>query len=262
MRKLKNVFVSKIIAGKKWLKILLELNVDIDLLITLKNNDASDGCSFSDISNEYNIPLLKTNNINENKVIDEIKKIHPDLIWVLGWSQLLTSDLIKIPKIGCIGSHPTELPKYRGRAPIPWSIIKGLKESALTFFWIDENVDRGDILIQKKIQIDINDTAKEVYDKMIYTGEDMLREIYPKLLNKEFSHIPQNPDDFIEEWPKRTPKDSEINWSKSELEIHNQIRAVAGIYPWAFTYLNDKKLLFKKSKFKNNKLIIERVEIE
>jgi len=259
---LKHIFVSKIIAGKEWLKTLLKKNAEIDLIITLKENTASDGCSFSDISNEYNIPLLKTNNINEIKVINKLKKIKTDIIWVLGWSQLLKSELINIPKIGCIGSHPTELPKYRGRAPIPWSIIKGLKESALTFFWIDEKVDSGDIIIQKKFQIDINDTAKNVYNKMISTGIKMIDEIYPKFLNGEFPHTPQNPNDFIEKWPKRTPEDSEIDWSKSNLEIHNQIRAVSGIYPWAYTYLNGKKLLFKESKYKDGKLIIERVEIE
>jgi methionyl-tRNA formyltransferase len=180
----------------------------------------------------------------------------------LGWSQIIKKDILKIPKIGCIGSHPTELPKYRGRAPIPWSIIKGLKESALTFFWLEEGVDTGDILIQKKFPIDINDTAKDVYDKMISVGNEMLKEIYSKFLRGDFPHIPQNPDDFIEEWPARTEKDSEIDWTKSDIEIHNQIRAVAGVYPWAYTYINGKKLLFKRSIYKNGKLIIEGVEFE
>ena len=259
---MKNIVVSKIKAGKEWLKTLLKINAEINLIITLKNNKASDRCSFLDISKKYNIPLITVNNINEEEVKLKIKKINPELIWVLGWSQLLKSDIINIPKIGCIGSHPTELPKYRGRAPIPWSIIKGLEESALTFFWIDKQVDRGDILIQKKFKININDTAKDVYNKMIFTGKDMIKDIYPKLIKGNIPRKPQNPNHFIEEWPERTYKDSEIDWSKSKLEIHNQIRAVAGIYPWAYTYISGKKLLFKKTKFKNGKIIFERVEIE
>ena len=82
-----------------------------------------------------------------------LKKSKPDLILVMGWSQLLKDELIDIPKIGIIGSHPTELPKYRGRAPIPWTILKGLTKSALTFFWIDKGVDDGDILDQEFFSI-------------------------------------------------------------------------------------------------------------
>ena len=257
-----NIFISKIIAGKKWLKQLIKLKAEISLIITLKNNKSSDRCSFLDISKKYNIPLLEVDDINDKEVIKKIKKINPDLIWVLGWSQIIKPEILDIPKIGCIGSHPTELPKYRGRAPIPWSIIKGLKKSALTFFWLDKGKDSGDILIQKKFLININDTAKDVYDKMISAGEEMLDGIYPKLIIGKIPRIPQDINDFIEEWPKRTEKDSEIDWSKSVLDIHNQIRAVAGLYPWAYTYINGKKLLFKKSTYKNGKLSIERVELE
>jgi len=262
VKKVRNVFISKVVAGKKWLKKLIDLGANIDLIITLKDNKVSDGCNFLDISKKHEITLVKTNNINEKHVVNKLKKNDVDLIWVLGWSQIVKPEILDIPKIGCIGSHPTELPKYRGRAPIPWSIIKGLKESALTFFWLDSGVDNGDILIQKKFPIEINDTARDVYKKVISIGEDMLSEIYPKFLRGKFPRAQQNPDHFIEEWPKRTTKDSEIDWSKSELDIHNQIRAVAGIYPWAYTYLGGKKMLIKKSEFHNKKLIIKWAEFE
>ena len=108
---MKNIFVSKIKAGEEWLKTLIKCNAKIDLIITLKNNNSSDRCDFLDVSRRYNIPLIAIENINEQKVKTELKRMNPDLIWVFGWSQLLKSDVISIPKIGCIGSHPTELPK-------------------------------------------------------------------------------------------------------------------------------------------------------
>ena len=73
----------------------------------------------------------------------------------MGWSQLLKNDILTIPEFGVIGSHPTQLPKYRGRAPIPWTILKKLKHSALTFFFIEEGIDNGDILDQKIFEIDV-----------------------------------------------------------------------------------------------------------
>ena len=115
---------------------------------------------------KFNIFHVKVDKINDEKNIEILEKINPDLILVMGWSQLLSLKIIQIPKFGVIGSHPTELPKYRGRAPIPWSIIKGLKESALTFFYIQEGVDDGDILDQSKFDISDNDDASSIYQKM------------------------------------------------------------------------------------------------
>ena len=103
-----------------------------------------------------------------------IKQIKPELILVMGWSQILKDTIIKIPKKGVIGSHPTELPKYRGRAPIPWSIIKGLKESALTFFYIQEGVDDGDIVDQQKFIISEHDDATSIYNKITNIGKEMI----------------------------------------------------------------------------------------
>ena len=258
---LNNVFISKITAGKEWLKKLVKIGVKIDLIITLKNNNSSDACSFDDISEEFNIPLIKTDNVNSDEIREKIEEKKPDIIWVLGWSKIIGKDILDIPNIGTIGSHPTELPKYRGRAPIPWSIIKGLEESALTFFWLDEDIDKGPILIQKNFKIDLNDTALDVYKKMIKNGNEMLEEVYAEFEKGNYPQKKQNKEEFIEEWPKRTPKDSEIDWSKSLIDIHNQIRAVSGIYPWAYSHINDKKILFKKSRYKDGKLIIEEAEI-
>jgi methionyl-tRNA formyltransferase len=167
---------------------------------------------------------------------------------VIGWSQLLKKEIIEIPQLGVIGTHPTELPKYRGRAPIPWSIIKGLKKSALTFFYIQEGIDDGDIILQKQFDIADVDDATSVYEKMTVLGKKMLSEILPLLESNKITSKKQNSELFIENWPKRTPLDGKINWSKSAKEIHNLIRATTFPYPGAYTFFKNKKLIIWKSR--------------
>ena len=176
-----------------------------------------------------------------------IKNIQPDVIFVMGWSQLLKNQLLQSAKFGVIGSHPTELPKYRGRAPIPWSILKGLKESALTFFYITPGVDDGDILSQKKFKITSNDDATSLYQKMTQIGKEMILETLSLLKSGSAKRIPQNSLHFIENWPKRTPKDGKINWFNSAKDIHTLIRATTYPYPGAYTYFNGSKIIIWKS---------------
>ena len=171
----------------------------------------------------------------------------------MGWSQLLSDELIDIPKIGIIGSHPTELPKYRGRAPIPWTILKNLTQSALTFFWINPGTDEGPIENQKFFKIDQNDDASTIYKKIIDIGKDMILEDLELIESGELRKIPQDQTKFIENWPKRQPDDGKINWSKSSSDIHRLIRASTHPYPGAFTYFGKKKIKIWKATISSDK---------
>jgi len=213
----------------------------------------SDFVSFEKITNEYHIKHLKVNNINDPENLNFLKKINPDLILVMGWSQLLKAEIIKIPKLGVIGSHPTELPKYRGRAPLPWSIIKNLKESALTFFYIQESIDDGDILDQRKFEITQNDDATSLYQKMTNLGKQMLIDNLLLIEKGEGKRTKQDPKKFIESWPKRIPEDGKINWSKTAKEIHTLIRATTHPYPGAFSFFKNKKFIIWKATLSDEK---------
>jgi methionyl-tRNA formyltransferase len=170
----------------------------------------------------------------------------------MGWSQLLDNKIIKIPKLGVIGSHPTELPKFRGRAPIPWSIIKKLKESALTFFYIDEGIDHGDIIDQRKFIISNEDDATSIYEKVIDLGKKMILNNLIILKNNKIIRKKQIQSEFIENWPKRTMDDGKIIWNNSSKEIHRLIRATAFPYPGAFAKFKNEKLIIWKSNFLDN----------
>ena len=248
---LKIVFVSGVTGGVEWAKTILESGYKISAFFTydeIKKKNYSDFGDFSSLSKKYNIPHYKIKgNINDLENVTIIKKIEPDLILVLGWSQLLKIDLIKIPKIGVFGSHPTILPKYRGRAPIPWTIIKELKKSGLTFFWIDEGIDNGDILDQKQFLISENQDATSLMQKIIEIGKIMLKENLAQIQKGIIIRKKQNELDFIEEWPKRTPEDGRIDWSKSAEEIHTLIRATTHPYPGAYTIYKNKKIKIWKA---------------
>ena len=140
---MKIIFISGVKFGYDVLESILENNLKIDTSFSYlpeKKKFYSDYADFENLTKKYDVIHKQIKNINDQENIDLIKKINPDLILVIGWSQLLKKEIIEIPRLGVIGSHPTELPKYRGRAPIPWSILKGLKKSALTFFYIQEGI--------------------------------------------------------------------------------------------------------------------------
>ena len=227
------------------LSTILKFGWNISVVFTYldsKKNNYSDFSDFDDLSKKYSFQHVKVNNINDSENIELLKKIKPDLILVMGWSQLLKNDILTIPRFGVIGSHPTQLPKYRGRAPIPWTILKKLKHSALTFFFIEEGIDDGDILDQKIFEIDEDDDATSLYDKITVLGEQMIIDNLNKIKNNTFLRKKQNTDEFIENWPKRTPDDGKIYWNKSSNEIQTLVRATTYPYPGAFTILDGKHI--------------------
>ena len=250
-KEIKIIVISGVTTGVEWTKTILEENYKISAFFTyddVKKKYYSDFGDFSELSSKYKIPHFKiSENINDKKNIEIMENIKPDLILVLGWSQLLKNEIIKIPKIGVFGSHPTLLPKYRGRAPIPWTIIKRLKKSGLTFFWIDDGVDNGDILDQNEFLISENEDATSLMKKITELGKKMLKENLKNIQNGVIARKKQNELDFIENWPKRTPEDGKIDWSKSAKEIHQLIKATTHPYPGAYTIYKNRKIKIWKA---------------
>ena len=249
---MKIVFISGVKFGYELLSHILEKEWEISILFTYSDTKSklySDFQPFDDLSKKYKIKHVKVNNINDNENVELLKKTKPDIILIMGWSQLLHEELLNIPRIGIIGSHPTELPKYRGRAPIPWTIIKNLKESALTFFWIESGTDNGSILDQQKFSISNKDDATSLYEKITSIGKTMLIKNLNLIKNEKIIGTKQDESKFIEYWEKRTPKDGKIDWTRSGKEIHNLIRASTYPYPGAFTFFKGAKLIIWKADF-------------
>lgn len=212
--------------------------------------------SFYDLKRKYKFSIIKTNDINKKENIKKIRKINPDIIFAIGWSQMLKKEILDIPKFGCVGIHPAKLPQGRGRAPIPWTLIKGLKKSAVTMFYLDEREDAGPIIMQREFKIEIKDNAETLYEKVQNIHVELIREAVPKLLKGKIKGRIQN-GKKASYWKKRNPEDGRIDWNKSSSEIYNWIRGLTHPYPGAFTFYNGHKVYVWKSRLLKNSINVD-----
>lgn len=238
-------FVGCVQEGKECLQEILEAGGNVVAMITFADDLAkktSGAVPFEDISEEYGIPLYKVRSTNTPESITFLKEINPDVIFVIGWTRLVSREVLDIPKYGCIGMHASLLPKYRGRAPVNWAVINNEKVSGNTMILLDEGVDTGDIFAQRSIQISLSDTCQTVYHNVARAGRAMIREIISALDNGVLPRVPQD-DKEASVMPKRSPDDGLIDWNKTALELFNWVRALTHPYPGAFTFHRYKKLL-------------------
>ncbi len=175
-------------------------------------------------------------------VIPWIKELNPDLGIIIGISQLIPNEILNIPKLGFLAAHPTLLPIGRGRAPIPWAIIKNLPETGATWFWATDKPDAGPIAWQEIVPIYYEDTSSTLGKR---TDEALANGLVDNVLINMQScmgvHILQD-ESQATYWPKRTPKDGEIDWTFGSTQIYNWVRALSHPYPGAFTHYQGKKL--------------------
>jgi len=158
-----------------------------------------------------------------------IRNQSPDVIFCFGWSHILPKELLKFPKLGTLGFHPTLLPANRGRHPLIWAIVLGLQETGSTFFMMEGGVDDGDIVSQKKILLAENETAASLYQKVIDAGVEQVAILLNHLEKGEFKRIPQN-HSFANSWRKRSVQDGVIDWRMSAESIDRLVRGLGEPY--------------------------------
>ena len=142
--------------------------------------------------------------------------------------------------------HPTLLPKHRGRAPLPWAIIYGLKKTGVTMFHIDLEADNGDIIGQEEVPIDIKDDAMSLYKKTLDAHVSLMRRYFPLLAQKKAPRIKQD-ESRASFWPKRVPGDGIVDWNTGATHLYDWVRALSDPYPGAFTFYGDKKIILWKA---------------
>ena len=189
---------------------------------------------------DHNIPLLKINNINQDIVEKTIKEKELDWLFIIGWSQIAKKNILNAPRRGCIGMHPTLLPQGRGRASIPWAILKGLKETGVTLFRLDEGTDTGDIIGQEVISLSAKITATELYNKVNEAHITLLEQFWNGIVEDKISLKKQNEREATY-WEGRRPEDGEIYKDMALEEALTLIRAVTKPYPGAFYTMEDEK---------------------
>lgn len=202
---------------------------------------------YEDICIKNNIPYYTVDTIKGDVAYEILKNLNPDLVVVLGWSEIIPERLLSIPTIGTIGTHAALLPHNRGSAPINWALIHGEKVTGNTMMWLDPQVDAGKIIDQISFDITPYDTCKSLYDKVADTNAEMLIKLLDNLERgiKPESDIENITDEPI--LPRRRPKDGLLDWNQSGEAVYNFIRAITDPYPGAFTFLNGQKWLVWKA---------------
>lgn len=234
--KKKMAFATCVQLGLSCIKEIYTIGGNLDLLITLKDEKAQNksGRIFLDeIAEKQNTTLLKINNINDKVVIEALKKHEIDWLFIIGWSQIAKKEVLEAPTKGCIGMHPTLLPVGRGRAAIPWAIIKGLNQTGVTMFKLDEGVDTGDIIGQGVIQLDASITATELYKKVDEMHITLISKYWNDIINDEITLTKQN-EAQATQWIGRKAEEGEIFSTMTMNEAQKLVRAVTHPYPGAF----------------------------
>jgi methionyl-tRNA formyltransferase len=194
------------------------------------------------LAEEHAIPLLETRWMKDRNYPDLItREIRPDLIVVVGCRILLPREVYEIPPRGTVAVHDSLLPEYRGFAPLNWAIINGEDHTGVTLFYLNESMDGGDIIAQRRVPIGPDDTAPQVYEQVCQATIDLVIEAYPRLSDGTAPRRAQ----FEHEGSvtcRRTPDDGLIDWTQPTVAIANRIRGLTSPYPGAFTFHQGQRL--------------------
>jgi methionyl-tRNA formyltransferase len=232
-------FCTCVQIGRSCIESVLELGGRFDLFLTLHDHKATSKSGriyLDDLAQEHGVPLYKLNHINDPDVEQILVDRQIDWLFIIGWSQIASSRLLSVPHKGVIGAHPTLLPEGRGRAAVPWAILKGMKKTGVTFFKMDEGVDTGPILDQLSIDIASNETATELYSKVNQAHVLLMPQIWPKLMSDTLVERVQD-EQQATYWPGRTPADGEITPEMTLDQVDRLVRATTHPYPGAYVTL-------------------------
>jgi methionyl-tRNA formyltransferase len=196
---------------------------------------------FEKISKKYKIPLYYVN-ADLKKYYDVVKNMKPDFMLAIGWYYMIPRNMRKLAPLGCAGIHASVLPKYRGGAPLVWAMINGEKETGVSLFYFDDEVDAGGIIGQKKFVIGENDYIKDVLKKAEKASLELLKENLILLKKKKVKILKQD-NSKATYFPQRKPEDGLIDWNWDSRRIKNFIKALSKPYPGAFTIVNNKKII-------------------
>ena len=255
---MKVVFIGTVDFSYHTLRSLISAEAEIAGVITKKQSKFnSDFKDLSQLCIKYDIDYKYVKNINHEKNIEWIASKEPDVIFCLGWSQILGAEVLKVPRHGVIGYHPAKLPNNRGRHPLIWALVLGLSETASTFFIMDEGADTGDIVSQKQILISENDNAKSLYDKIVKAGCGQVVEILENLKEGKLVRSPQDKE-IGNYWRKRNEDDGRIDWRMSAKNINNLIKGLTRPYIGAhFLFKGLQVTVWESEVIKNDELNIE-----
>lgn len=248
-RELRIVFMGTPDFAVPSLDILVQHNYKIVGVITAPDKPAGRGqqlhqSAVKKYAVEKNLTVLQPEKLKNADFINELKALEPNLFIVVAF-RMLPELVWQMPEYGTFNLHASLLPQYRGAAPINWAVINGEKETGVTTFFLQQEIDTGNIILQEKINIEDEDNAGSVHDKLMDIGSQLVLKTVQQI---EENSVTEQPQELTtsKHAPKIYKETCLIDWNKPVLEIHNLIRGLSP-YPTAFTHLDGKVLKIYKS---------------
>lgn len=245
------------------------LNAGHNILAVVTNPDRASGrgmkmipSKVKEYSLEKGLKIYQPEKVRKNEeFINEIRSLNPDVICVVAYGKILPKDILDIPKYGCINVHGSLLPKYRGAAPIQWSVINGDKVTGITTMYMDIGMDTGDMILKEEVLIGEDETTGELWERLSKVGGELLVKTLSQIENGTAPREKQT-DDFTVA-PMLDKEMSKINWKEQNAyEIKNLVRGLNPIMG-TYTFLNEKKIkIWKVNAVKIEELIEKIPEIE
>ncbi len=229
--------------GVTCLEELLCQNANVVAVVTHQDNPGERIWfgSVAELAAAHGIPVYTPDEPNVPAFVEEVRHQRPDFIFSFYYRRLLSPAILSIPSVGAINLHGSLLPKYRGRSPLNWVLVHGETTTGVTLHHMDARADHGDIIAQRAVPIAVEDTALTLSQKVTGAARALLAETYPLIVADRAPRIPQD-HAAATKFGRRTPADGLINWSRSNWQIYNLVRAVTRPFPGAFTFLEGRRI--------------------
>lgn len=197
-------------------------------------------CPVKECAIKHNIPTFSPEKIKAQEAVEELRKYTADIFVVAAFGQILSKEILDMPRLGCVNIHASLLPKYRGAAPIQWSVINGDEKAGVTIMKMDVGLDTGDMLMWEEITLDKKETGASLFDRLSKLGGELIVKALPKLEAGELIPVPQREEDST--YAKMLTKEMGlIDFNKDAVVIERLVRGLNS-WPSAYTTLNGKTL--------------------
>ncbi|WP_087688843.1 MULTISPECIES: formyltransferase [unclassified Pandoraea] len=235
--------------GVRCLQVLLARGVDVALVVTHQDNPNENIWfgSVASVAAEHGIPVITPDDPADPALAAQIAAVAPDFIFSFYYRHMIPVPVLAIAPKGAFNMHGSLLPKYRGRVPVNWAVLKGETETGATLHEMALKPDAGAIIDQTSVPILPDDTAGEVFEKVTVAAEQTLWRCLPALLA---GTAPRHANNLAEGsyFGGRKPEDGRIDWTKPAVEVYNLIRAVAPPYPGAFTDVGERRWVVTRAR--------------
>jgi len=249
-RELRIVFMGTPDFAVGVLKEIVEAGKNVVGVITAPDRPAGRGRKLmapavKEYAQSKNLHIMQPTNLKDKSFIDELKSLEANLQVVVAF-RMLPKIVWQIPEYGTFNLHASLLPQYRGAAPINWAIINGETKTGVTTFFIDEKIDTGDIITNKEVLIDKDETAATLHDKLMQTGSELVLETLMLIESNQAKPKSQENCSALKDAPKLTPENTRVDWTLAGKEIENFIRGLSP-YPvaWSILKSNNEELKMK-----------------